>query len=402
MNVLTINSGSSSVKYQLIRPREEEVLCKGQVERIGIDGTRIKHKIDSQKLQKDLDIKDHKGAIDSILEIITDEQVGAIKDLDEIDAIGHRLVHGGDKFSESVLIDDDVMETLHECKDFAPLHNPPNIKGVEAAEEELPGKPNVGVFDTAFHSTLPPEAYLYAIPYKYYREESIRKYGFHGTSHYYVANRAAKILNKNIEDMKIITCHLGNGASVTAVKNGKSIDTSMGFTPLEGLVMGTRSGDIDPGVIFYIAEEEDMTIEEANQFFNKKCGVLGLSEDTNDMRDLEEKALAGKEQYKITMDVYHYRIKKYISAYIGIMNGVDAIVFTGGVGENSDYTREDSLKNMDNLGIIVDPEKNEGLRGKEAVINASESEVDVLVIPTNEELVIAQETERILKEKQRS
>lgn len=399
MNVLTLNSGSSSVKYQLIRPDKKEVLCSGQVERIGIDGTRIVHKTNDEKIKKELDISNHKGAIDSILEIMTDEEIGALEGLDEIDAIGHRLVHGGDKFAHSVLIDDNVMETLHECKDFAPLHNPPNIKGVEAAEERLPGKPNVGVFDTAFHSTLPPEAYLYAIPYRYYREESIRKYGFHGTSHYYVASRAAQMLDKDIENMNIITCHLGNGASVAAVKNGKSIDTSMGFTPLEGLVMGTRSGDIDPGVIFYIAEEENMSIEEANQFFNKKCGVLGLSEDTNDMRDLEEKALAGEKQYKITMDVYHYRIKKYISAYLGIMNGVDAIVFTGGVGENSDYTREDSLKNMDNLGIVVDKEKNDGLRGKEAIISADESDVDILVIPTNEELVIAQETARILKEK---
>ncbi|HMA63360.1 MAG TPA: acetate/propionate family kinase, partial [bacterium] len=231
MNVLTLNSGSSSVKYQLIRPDKKEVLCSGQVERIGIDGTRIVHKTDGEKIKKDLDISNHKGAIDSILEIMTDEEVGALEGLDEIDAIGHRLVHGGDKFAHSVLIDDDVMETLHECKDFAPLHNPPNIKGVEAAEERLPGKPNVGVFDTAFHSTLPPEAYLYAIPYRYYREESIRKYGFHGTSHYYVAKRAAQMLERDIEDMNIITCHLGNGASVAAVKNGKSIDTSMGFTP---------------------------------------------------------------------------------------------------------------------------------------------------------------------------
>ncbi|MCF7885844.1 MAG: acetate kinase [Candidatus Marinimicrobia bacterium] len=397
MNVLTINSGSSSVKYQLIQPKKEKVLCKGLVERIGIDGTRIKHKIDGEKVTKDLNIDNHKGAIDSILEIITDDKIGALNGLDEIDALGHRLVHGGDKFSESVLIDDEVMQALRECIDFAPLHNPPNIKGVEAAEEKLKGKPNVGVFDTAFHSTLPPEAYLYAIPYKYYREESIRKYGFHGTSHYFVANKAAKIIDRDIENMKIITCHLGNGASITAVKNGKSIDTSMGFTPLEGLVMGTRSGDIDPGVIFYIAEEEDMSVEEANQFFNKKCGVLGLSEDTSDMRDLEEKALAGEKQYEITLDVYHYRIKKYISAYIGIMNGVDAIVFTGGVGENSDYTRADSLKDMENLGIMIDPKKNDGLRGEEALISTDDSEVDVLVIPTNEELVIAQETARVLE-----
>lgn len=398
MNVLTINSGSSSVKYQLINPNSGDVLCEGIVERIGIDGTRIKHKIDGEKTKYDLDISDHKGAIDSILKIITDDDFGPLEGLDEIDAIGHRLVHGGDKFSESVMIDDQVMQVLHDCIDFAPLHNPPNIKGIEAAEEELPGKPNVGVFDTAFHSSLPAEAFLYAIPYKYYREESIRKYGFHGTSHYYVANRAAEMLNKDIEKMNIITCHLGNGASVTAVKNGKSVDTSMGFTPLEGLVMGTRSGDIDPGVIFYIAEEEDMSIEEANHFFNKECGVLGLSEDTSDMRDLEEKALAGEEHYKLTLDVYHYRIKKYISAYIGIMNGVDAIVFTGGVGENSDYTRADSVKDMDNLGIIIDDDKNNGLRGKEAVISADESDVDILVIPTNEELVIARETARVLAE----
>jgi len=398
MKVLTINSGSSSVKYQLIRPETEEELCHGQVERIGIDNTKIKHSNDDQEAEKHLDIEDHEGAINSILQIITDDQVGPLDDLDEIDALGHRLVHGGDKFSESIKIDDEVMDTLYECRDFAPLHNPPNIKGIEAAEEQLPDKPNVGVFDTAFHSDIPEEAYLYAIPYKYYREDSIRRYGFHGTSHYYVSHQAADILDQDIEDMKIITCHLGNGASVAAVKNGRSIDTSMGFTPLEGLVMGTRTGDIDPGIIFYIAEQEDMTLEEANDFFNKKCGVLGLSEDTSDMRDIEEKAFDGQEQYQTTLDVYHYRIKKYISAYTGIMNGVDAIVFTGGVGENSDYTRAESVKNMENLGIEIDHDKNNGVRGETAILSSDESNTDILVIPTNEELVIAKETKRVLEE----
>ncbi len=396
MNVLTLNSGSSSVKYQLINTKTEAEMCLGLIERIGIDGTRIIHRKNGKKYILEPKIADHKEAIDQILKLLIDNEHGALKSLDEIDAIGHRLVHGGNKFNQSILIDDQVLKALHECIAFAPLHNPANIKGVEAAEEQLPGKPNVGVFDTAFHSSIPDYAYMYGIPKKYYIEDGIRRYGFHGTSHYYVSKRAAEMMGKKVDEVNIITCHLGNGASIAAVEKGKSIDTSMGFTPVEGLIMGTRCGDIDPGVIFYISEKENFTANETNEFFNKECGMLGLSEETSDMRDIEEKALQGVPSHKLAFDTYNYRIKKYVSTYFGVLNGADAIVFTGGVGENSDVTRAAVLKNMENLGIEIDPKKNSGLRGKEAFINTDNSKVKIMVIPTNEELVIAKETERVL------
>lgn len=400
MIVLTLNCGSSSVKYQLINTKTEIVHCLGIVERIGVDGTRIVHKKDSEKFIIKPHLLDHKAAIDSILELLTDEKYGCITSLDEIDAIGHRLVHGADKLTTSVKIDESVMDILKECIGFAPLHNPANIKGVEAAQDELPNKPNVGVFDTAFHSTMPPVAYIYGIPKKYLTEHSIRRYGFHGTSHYFVSHKAAEMMGKDIGELKIITVHLGNGASVTAIENGKSVDTSMGFTPLEGLIMGTRCGDVDPGVLFHISILEDLDDENhMNEFFNKHCGMLGITGKTSDMRDIESWALDGDKEMKLAMDIYCYRIKKYISSYIGILNQADAIVFTGGVGENSDVTREWVLANMENLGIKIDPAKNNGLRGKAQEISTDDSKVKVFAIPTNEELVIAQETERVLSQK---
>ncbi len=398
MNVLTLNCGSSSVKYQLINTKKEDVLCQGLVERIGIEGTRIVHKTNGNKHVVEPSIKNHKDAIDNIIKLLTDDKLGSVKNLSEIDAIGHRLVHGGDKLTSSVKINDDVMGVLNECIDFAPLHNPANIKGVEAAVAELPGKPNVGVFDTAFHSTMPAKAYTYGIPKKYLEEYSIRRYGFHGTSHAFVAQQAADMMGKKFNELKIITVHLGNGASVTAIKNGKSVDTSMGFTPLEGLIMGTRCGDVDPGVLFHISKMEGLKNEdEMNHFFNKKCGMLGITDLTSDMRDIEDKALEGDKEMKLALEIYCYRIKKYISSYMGTLNQADAIVFTGGVGENSDVTREWVLEDMENLGIKVDPAKNDGLRGKAQEISADDSRVKVFAIPTNEELVIAKETERVLK-----
>ena len=397
MNVLTLNCGSSSVKYQLINTKTEDVLCQGLVERIGIDGTRIVHKVNGEKHIIEPSIPDHTAAIDNIIKLLTDEKFGAIKSLEEIDAVGHRLVHGGDKLTSSVKIDDNVMNILNECIDFAPLHNPANIKGVEAAMAELPGKPNVGVFDTAFHSTMPAVAYTYGIPKKYLEEHSIRRYGFHGTSHYFVAKKAAEMMGKDLSECNIITIHLGNGASVTAIKDGKSVDTSMGFTPLEGLIMGTRCGDVDPGVLFHISKMEGLKDEdEMNNFFNKQCGMLGVTAKTSDMRDIEDWALEGNEEMKLALDIYCYRIKKYVGSYMAVLNRTDAIVFTGGVGENSDVTREWVLENMDFMGIKVDPAKNDGLRGKAMEISTDDSKVKVFAIPTNEELVIAQETEKVL------
>ncbi len=398
MNVLTLNSGSSSVKYQLINTADQNVLCLGIVERIGIQGTRMKHKRPGKEpISMVLEGKsNHEIAIETILKTIVGEKTGVINSLDEIEAVGHRLVHGGDKFSESVLINNEVIETLYQCVDFAPLHNPHNIKGIEAAQKNLPNVQNVGVFDTSFHSTLPKVAYLYGIPYDLYKEMGIRRYGFHGTSHYFVSKKAAEMIGKPIEDLKLITCHLGNGASITAIKNGKSIDTSMGFTPLEGLIMGTRCGDIDPGVIFHIANKEEFTMEETNHFFNKRCGMLGLTGYTSDMLDIENDALKGKKRARMALDIYNYRIIKYIGAYAAAMNGVDAIVFTGGIGENSDIIRKEILSDMDYLGIKIDHNKNNGLRGKSGFINSDDSKTKVLVVPTNEELVIALETSRML------
>lgn len=398
MKILTINSGSSSVKYQLIDTEAKQALCKGIVERIGIEGTNLKNKrYDGREVTITGNITDHQSAIDQILQILVSSENGVIQTLSEINAVGHRLVHGGEKFKESTLINDEVLKKLYECIDLAPLHNPHNIKGIEACLKELPDTPNVGVFDTTFHINMPDYAFIYGIPYEYYKKYSIRRYGFHGTSHFYVSNRAAEILGEDIEKLKIITCHLGNGSSIAAINRGKSIDTSMGFTPLEGLVMGTRCGDIDPGVIINISSIDNLDSEKMNSFFNKKCGVYGISGLSNDMREIEESAQNGNYRAQLALNVFCYRVKKYIASYIGVLNGVDAIVFTAGIGENSKTVRSLSLSNMDTFGIKLDEKLNKETQSKEAIISTIDSKVKVLVIPTNEELVIALETERLLK-----
>ncbi|HOU17358.1 MAG TPA: acetate kinase [Candidatus Marinimicrobia bacterium] len=397
MRVLTLNSGSSSVKYQFIDTSTRTVLCKGLVDRIGISGTSLTHKRqDGHQVVITDNIVDHQTAINSIMDILIDPTHGVAQSLKEIEAVGHRLVHAGASFKQSVLINEAVREKLYECIEFAPLHNPHNIKGIEASLKKLPHTPNVGVFDTTFHINMPDYAYLYAIPYSYYEKYGMRRYGFHGTSHYYVANRAAEIVGKPIEQLNIITCHLGNGCSIAAVKGGVSVDTSMGFTPLEGLVMGTRCGDIDPGLILTIIDRENFSIDEANTFFNKQCGMKGLSELSSDMREIENAAAAGHQRARQALDIFCYRVKKYISAYIGVLNGADLIVFTGGIGENSVLVREKSLSNLENLGILVDPARNKIAQGVEGIISSAESKINVLAIPTNEELVIAIETEKVI------
>lgn len=400
MRILTINSGSSSVKYQFIDTESRKALCKGLVERIGISGTNLSHKrMDGLKTNISDKITDHETAIEQILKILTDPKFGVINNLKEIDAVGHRLVHAGEKFKHSVLINEEVREKLYECIEYAPLHNPPNIKGIEASMDKLPDTPNVGVFDTTFHVNMPDYAYIYGIPYTYYKKYGIRRYGFHGTSHYYVAHRAAEILGKDIKDLKIITCHLGNGSSIAAVNGGISVDTSMGFTPLEGLIMGTRCGDIDPGVIYTIACKENMTLDQINTFLNKQCGVQGISGLSSDMREVQTEAEHGNYQAMLALKVLSYRLKKYIAAYFGVMNGADLIVFTGGIGENSDTVRRMAVGNLDALGIILDDQKNDGTRSSETIISTDDSPVKIMIIPTNEELVIAMETERIIRNK---
>ncbi len=399
MKVLVINAGSSSLKYQLFNMEDESVLCSGIVERIKLEGSRLIHKVNSKKFTVETPVKDHKVALEIVLKTLTDDEKGVIKSMDEIDAVGHRVVHGGETFSGSVLIDEKVMKALEENIELAPLHNPPNIMGITAAKELLPNVPQVGVFDTAFHQTLPPKAYFYAIPMKYYKKYKIRRYGFHGTSHFYVSRRAAEILGKPVEELKIITCHIGNGASIAAVKYGKSIDTSMGFTPLEGLVMGTRCGDMDPAIVTFLQEKEGMTSQEVTNMLNKQSGVYGLTNGfSSDMRDVEEAALEGtNELAKVALEMYDYRIAKYVGAYAAAMNGVDAIIFTGGVGENSPYTRTDVCSYLEFLGLKIDESKND-MRGKEEIISTEDSKVKVLVVPTNEELVIARDTKKIVDE----
>lgn len=392
MNILVINCGSSSLKYQLIDAKDESVLAKGLVERIGIEGSRIKHDTTGkERVIIEEPMKDHKRALELVLSSIVNEEYGSIKSMDEIGAVGHRVVHGGEKFSESVIIDDEVMKAIEDCIELAPLHNPPNIMGIEACKELMPNIPMVAVFDTAFHQTIPKENYIYPLPYEYYEKYRIRRYGFHGTSHKYVSQRAANILNKDIKDLNIVTCHLGNGSSVTAVQGGKSIDTSMGFTPLEGLVMGTRSGDIDPAIIPFIMEKENIDFDEVNDILNKKSGVLGISGISSDFRDLEDIAIAGNKRAKLALDIFCHRVIKYIAAYAAQMCSIDALVFTGGVGENSDIIREGICENLVCLNIIIDHELNK-VRGKEAIISKNIGGVTIMVVPTNEELMIAKET----------
>jgi len=392
MKVLVINCGSSSLKYQVLDMDGEILMAKGLVERIGLDGSVIKHeKVGRDKFVNETPMKDHKEAIKQVLDAIVDQDHGVLKSMAEIGAVGHRVVHAGEKYARSVMITDDVIKALEECVELAPLHNPPNLLGIAACKELMPDIPMIGVFDTAFHQTMPPESYIYAIPYEYYTKYCIRRYGFHGTSHKYVAQRASEILNVNLDDLKIITCHLGNGASLSAIKRGKCIDTSMGFTPLEGLVMGTRCGDLDPAIVSYIREKENLPFGKVNEILNKKSGVLGISGVSSDFRDLEDAAAEGNERAQLALKVFSHRVRFYIGAYIAEMNGVDAIVFTAGLGENSINMRDIICNDLGNLGIKLDLVKNR-IRGKEAIISRDDSPVKVILIPTNEELMIARDT----------
>jgi len=396
MKVLVINTGSSSLKYQLIDMTNESVLAKGVCDRIGLEHSFLKHsKTGSEPVIIEKDLYNHKIAVQEVLSALTDSKNGVISSMSEIAAVGHRIVHGGEKFKESVIIDDKVMDAIRECVELAPLHNPSNIIGIEACRQIMPNIPMVAVFDTAFHQTMPPYAYIYALPYEIYEKYRLRKYGFHGTSHKYVANRAAELLGRPIEELKIITCHLGNGASICAVKNGKSIETSMGFTPLQGLAMGTRSGTIDPAVISFLMEKEKMSVKDISDFLNKKSGVLGVSGVSSDFRDVQEAAENGNERAILALDIFCYKVKRFIGDYMGILNGADAVVFTAGIGENNDLVRSKILKDMDFLGIVIDEEKNK-VKGKEMDISAPGARVRTLVIPTNEELAIARETQKLL------
>ena len=398
MNVLVINCGSSSPKIQLINAETEKVLAKGLCERIGIDGRLTYQPAGGEKEKSDLAMPTHTEAIQFVIDALTNEKTGVVKSLDEIGAVGHRLVHGGEKFASSVVITDEVKKAVEECNDLAPLHNPANLIGVAACEKLMPGTPMVAVFDTAFHQTMPEKAYMYGLPYEYYEKYKVRRYGFHGTSHSFVSKRAAEVMGKSYDEVKTIVCHLGNGSSVSAVLNGKCVDTSMGLTPLEGLVMGTRSGDIDPAIMEFIAKKENLDIEGVMEVLNKKSGVFGLSGGlSSDFRDLTDAMNAGDKKAKIAMDVFSYRVAKYIGSYAAAMNGVDDIVFTAGIGENDDYVREEVCKYLGYLGVDFDSEANAGLRGKEAELTKEGSKVKVFVIPTNEELAIARETLALVK-----
>lgn len=397
MNILVINCGSSSLKFQLIDIRKETVLVKGNVERIGEQCSIMKYQPkDGEKITIEKKIEDHVQAYKMVIAALLDEKTGIIKNVNEISAVGHRVVHGGERFSNSVIIDDNVMKAIEECIELAPLHNPPNLDGIKASKEIMPNTPMVAVFDTAFHQTMPKRSYIYAIPYDIYDKYKIRKYGFHGTSHQYVFNRAIEITGKDSKNIKAVTCHLGNGASACAILNGESVDTSMGFTPLAGLAMGTRSGSLDPDIITYIMRKEKMTIDQMDDFLNKKSGVLGISGISNDFRDVKEAALNGNERAQLAIEIFAYRVKKYISMYAGIMGGIDILVFTAGIGEKDSYMRELIVKGLDFMGIEIDTEKNK-IVGEEIDISQDGSKVKVLVVPTNEELMIARETARIVK-----
>ena len=401
MNILVINAGSSSLKYQLLNPETEELLAKGLCERIGIDGKfTYKPQIEGKEKLDAVDIAmpTHAEAIKTVLNTLVDPKNGVIASMKEIDAVGHRVVHGGEKFAHSVLITDDVMKAIEECIPLAPLHNPANITGIKACQEVMPGVPMVAVFDTAFHQTMPPRAFTYAIPYEYYTQDGIRRYGFHGTSHSYVSKRAAEILDLPIEVLKIVTCHLGNGSSVDAIAGGKSIETSMGFTPLDGLPMGTRCGSIDVSIIEYLMENHNMTIEEVMNILNKKSGMLGVSGVSSDFRDLEKAADEGNERAKLAIDMFCYKTHKRIGSAAAAMNGIDVLIFTAGVGENSPELREKIASGLDFMGVKIDHTRNM-VRGKEAIVSTDDSRVKILVIPTNEELVIAQDTASIVSSK---
>ncbi len=397
MKVLVVNSGSSSIKYRLFDMSNESVLAKGLIERIGIEGSLINHyPTGKELLKKEMDIPDHRKGIEILIEALLSDNYGVIKDISEITAVGHRVVHGGEKYSGSVLINEDIINTLNEYTELAPLHNPPNILGIKVCQDLLPGIPQVGVFDTAFHQSIPEHAFLYGLPYSYYEKYHIRRYGFHGTSHKYVTQKAAEMLGKNINELKIISCHLGNGSSITAVKKGLSIDTSLGFGTISGVIMGTRCGDLDPAIIPYLMEKEKININDMNDILYRKSGFIGLSEGiSTDMRDLEEQLMRGNKEAQKTLNVLFYGIKKYIGAYAAAMNGLDVLVFTAGIGENSPLLRKEVCKDLNFFGINIDDKKNDGLKGKQAVISTDDSRTAVLVVPTNEELMIALDTAEI-------
>lgn len=392
MNILVINCGSSSLKYQLINMDGEKVLAKGLVERIGIDGSRIKHSTTGkEEVIIEEAMKDHKKAMELVLQVIVDKESGAIESMKQISAVGHRVLHGGEEFSEPAIINNEVMKAIEKCIPLGPLHNPANIMGIEACRELMPNVPMVAVFDTAFHQSIPKENYIYPLPYEFYEKYHVRRYGFHGTSHRYVALRAAEMLGRDIKSLNIVTCHLGNGSSVTAVEGGRSVDTSMGFTPLEGLAMGTRSGDIDPAIIPFIMDKEGISFEEVNQLLNKKSGVLGISGISSDFRDLELEASKGNMRARLALDVFCNRVTKYIAAYAAQMCRIDVLVFTAGIGENSSTIRERICDGLECLNIIIDKELN-NVRGKEAIISKNLGGAVIMVIPTNEELMIARDT----------
>ncbi|MGH4122320.1 MAG: acetate/propionate family kinase [Clostridium sp.] len=397
MKILVINCGSSSLKYQLINMENEECLALGLVERIGIEGSILTQKASGQKYIIEESMKDHTDAIRLVLGALVDPKHGVIKELSEIGAVGHRIVHGGEKYASSVIVNDEVMKNLEECSKLAPLHNPANIIGINACKALMPDTPMVTVFDTAFHQTMPEVAYVYPLPYELYTNNGVRKYGFHGTSHKYVSEKAAEMMGKDIKDLKLITCHLGNGASVSAIKNGKSVETSMGFTPLEGIAMGTRCGSIDPAIIIYIMQELNLTIDEVNDLMNKKSGVLGISGVSSDFRDIEKAAWEdGNHRAQLALDIFSYKVKKFIGSYAAVMGGVDAIIFTAGLGENSPETREDVCNGLEFLGAVLDKSKNK-VRGKAVELNTVDSKTKIFVIPTNEELVIARDTQALIK-----
>jgi len=400
MKILVLNCGSSSIKYQLFDlSKEHVVLAKGLLDRVGLSNSVLTHKpIDKESYIHTQDIKDHITGINLIIETLTNPVYGVIKNTSEIDAVCHRVVHGGEKFSGSVKITQEIIDKMEECVPLAPLHNPANLQGIYAISKILPNTPQCGVFDTAFHQTMPEHVYLYGLPYEMYEKYRVRRYGFHGTSHGYVAKKACDILKIDINKTKIITCHLGNGASIAAIKNGKSYDTSMGLTPVEGVIMGTRCGDLDLGAFLYIMEKENLDIKAANNLINKKSGVLGISGISSDMRDLENAAANGNYRAQLALKMYAYRVKKYVGAYAAAMGGVDLIIFTGGIGENDDNTREAVCEELEFMGVVLDKNANKGLRGKDAIISSSNSKVKVMTITTNEELVIALESVRILKE----
>ena len=398
MKILVLNCGSSSVKYKLFDLDTQEVMAQGGVEKLGLKDSFIKFTLpNGEKKVLEVDMPEHRSAIGTILNVLTNEEYGCIKSIDEISAVGHRVVHGAEKFNSSVLITDEMIAQVKDCYDLAPLHNPANIIGIEAISELLPNAPQVGVFDTAFHQTMPAHAYMYALPYEMYEKYGVRRYGFHGTSHRYVSRRACEFLGVPYEEQKIITCHIGNGGSITAVMGGKSVDTSMGLTPVEGLMMGTRSGDVDAGALTYIMNKEGLDANGLANLINKKSGVLGISGISSDMRDIENAIAEGNERARLALDMYEYRIIKYVGSYIAAMNGVDIIVFTGGVGENQTTTREVVTNNLSFMGVKIDKELNAKIRGKECLLSTPDSTVKVVVIPTDEELMIATDTREIVE-----